>query len=218
MGDDLSCRQAQCGVNFNLEGQGQSPPKTIGILTKVFYTYGPNLLILAWTGDELSLGQARDYHTHGQTNGRAYRQMQATTINGGQNWPWVKRGFSLYAGLPHLAPKCGSSNFLKHTHYTSLLIRKWVLKSFLVLVKHGRTQKNSHRTNYIAETLKWQCPFCWNENYLLLLNNRALQQRDNQLLWCHKNHVHIQRKQADIPTKLRWVTPWKHNHGTTIII
>ena len=24
-------------------------PKTIGILTKVFYTYGPNLVILAWT-------------------------------------------------------------------------------------------------------------------------------------------------------------------------
>ena len=31
--------------------------KTIGILTKVFYTYGPNLVILAWTGDELSRGQ-----------------------------------------------------------------------------------------------------------------------------------------------------------------
>ena len=40
--------QAQTGVNFDfevkfdLEGQGQSTPKTIGILTKVFYTYGPN--------------------------------------------------------------------------------------------------------------------------------------------------------------------------------
>ena len=41
------------GVQFDLEGQGQSPPKTIGILTKVFYTYCPNLVILAWTGDEL---------------------------------------------------------------------------------------------------------------------------------------------------------------------
>ena len=34
-------------VKFDLEGQGQSPPKTIGILTKVFYTYGANLVILA---------------------------------------------------------------------------------------------------------------------------------------------------------------------------
>ena len=55
--------QAQNGVNFDfevtfdLEDQGQSPPKTIGILTKAFYTYDPNLVILAWTGDELSCGQ-----------------------------------------------------------------------------------------------------------------------------------------------------------------
>ena len=62
-GDELSHGQAQNGVNFDfevkfdLEGQGQSPPKTIGILTKVFYTYGPNLVILAWMGDELSHGQ-----------------------------------------------------------------------------------------------------------------------------------------------------------------
>ena len=57
--DELSRGQAQNGVNFDfevtfdLEGQGQSPPKTIGILNKVFYTNGPNLVILAWMGDEL---------------------------------------------------------------------------------------------------------------------------------------------------------------------
>ena len=45
--------QAQTGVNFDvevkfdLEGQGQSHPKTIGIVNKVFHTYGPNLVILA---------------------------------------------------------------------------------------------------------------------------------------------------------------------------
>ena len=38
---------------FYLEGQGQSPPKTIEIWTKVFYIYGPNLVILAETGHEL---------------------------------------------------------------------------------------------------------------------------------------------------------------------
>ena len=73
-GDELSRRQAQNGVNFDfevkfdLEGQGQSPPKTIGILTKVFYIYGPNLVILAETGHELSRGQARDWHTDGHTH------------------------------------------------------------------------------------------------------------------------------------------------------
>ena len=94
-GDELSCRQAQNGVTFDFEvkfdlkGQGQSPPKTIGILTKVFYTYGPNLVILGWTGDELSRGQASDYRTHGRTGGRTHRQTQATTIPEGQNWPRV---------------------------------------------------------------------------------------------------------------------------------
>ena len=63
MANELLRRQAQNGVNFDfevkvdLEGHGQSPHKTIGILNKVFYTYGPNLVILAWTGDELSCGQ-----------------------------------------------------------------------------------------------------------------------------------------------------------------
>ena len=86
-GDELSREQAQNGVNFgfevkfDLECQGQSPPKTIGILTKVFYTYGPNLVILAWTGDELSRGQ-----TWWRTDGRT----QATTIPEGQYWPQVK--------------------------------------------------------------------------------------------------------------------------------
>ena len=89
--DELSREQAQNGVNFDfevkfyLEGQGQSPPKTIGILTKVFYTYGPNLVIIAWTGDELSRGQTW-WRTDWRTDGRT----QATTIPEGQYWPRVK--------------------------------------------------------------------------------------------------------------------------------
>ena len=51
--NELSHGQAQNGVNFDfegkfdLEGKGQSPLKTIGILTKVFYTCVSNLVILA---------------------------------------------------------------------------------------------------------------------------------------------------------------------------
>ena len=67
--DELLHGQAHNGVNFDfevkfdlegqspLEGQGQSPPKTIEILNKVFYIYGPNLMILAWMGEELLRGQ-----------------------------------------------------------------------------------------------------------------------------------------------------------------
>ena len=86
-GDELSCWQAQNGVTFDfevkfdLEGQSQSPPKTIRILTKVFYTYGPNLVILAWTGDELSRGQASAYRTHRRTDGRTHRQTDAGNDN-----------------------------------------------------------------------------------------------------------------------------------------
>ena len=80
MGDELSLGQAQNEVNFDfegkfdLEGKGQSPPKIIGILTKVFYTCVSNLVILAWTGLELSRGQASDWHTDWQTHRRWRRQ------------------------------------------------------------------------------------------------------------------------------------------------
>ena len=81
-GDELSLGQAQNGVNFDfevkfdLEGQGQSPPKTIEILTKVFYIYGPNLVILAETGHELSRGQAKSWRTHTDTHTDRRRQRQ----------------------------------------------------------------------------------------------------------------------------------------------
>ena len=83
-GDKLSHGQAQNGANFDfegkfdLEGKGQSPLKTIGILTKVFYTCVSNLVILAWTGLDK---QVIDTQTDTQT--------QATTIPEGQNWPRV---------------------------------------------------------------------------------------------------------------------------------
>ena len=72
-GDELSHGQAQNRVNFDFEVkfdlkcQGPSPPKTKGILTMVFYTFGPDLAILAWTGPELSRGQATDWRTDTHT-------------------------------------------------------------------------------------------------------------------------------------------------------
>ena len=74
IGGELWFGQAQNGVNFefgvkfDLEGQGQLPPKTIGNLTKVFCFSGPNLVILAWTGHELPSGQASDWYTHTHTH------------------------------------------------------------------------------------------------------------------------------------------------------
>ena len=81
-GDELSCRQAQNGVTFDfevkldLEGQRQWLRKTIEILTKVFNNYGPNLVILAETGHELSHGQAKGWRTRTDTHTDRRRQRQ----------------------------------------------------------------------------------------------------------------------------------------------
>ena len=47
-------------IKLDLTYRARSAPQIIGILTKVFCTFGPNLVILAWTGDELSRGQAQN--------------------------------------------------------------------------------------------------------------------------------------------------------------
>ena len=57
-------------VKFKLKSQDQSPPKTRLILTKVFYIYGPNLVILAWLDDKLLRGQASGYCIHGRADSR----------------------------------------------------------------------------------------------------------------------------------------------------
>ena len=101
--DELSREQAQNGVNFDfevkfdLEGQGQSPPKTIGILTKVFYTYGPNLVILAWTGDELSRGQTWWRTDAGNDNTR--RPILAS----GKNRSYIVINMSTHWYLEHIS-------------------------------------------------------------------------------------------------------------------
>ena len=77
---------------IDLEGQGQSLPKTIEILTEIC-TSGPNLVVLAWTGDELSCRQAhvwdtnRDTDTH--THGHRHTDSD-NTMPEGQNWPRVR--------------------------------------------------------------------------------------------------------------------------------
>ena len=95
--------QAQNGVNldfqvqFDLEDHRQSPHKTIGILIKVFYISDQNLVILAWTVDELSHGQAHDWRTHRHTH--IHTHTQATTIPEGQNWPRVKMRLMNYLNV-----------------------------------------------------------------------------------------------------------------------
>ena len=97
MGGESWCGQAQYGVNldfqvkFDLEGQGPSVHKTIGTLTKAFCIFGPNLVILAWTGPELSCGQASDWHTDRQTD----RHTHTDAGNNNTRWPKLASGKKL---------------------------------------------------------------------------------------------------------------------------
>ena len=87
MGDELWCGQTQNGVNldfdliFHIEGQSRSLHKTIGTLTKLFCTFGPNLVILAWTGTELSRGQTIDRHTDWHTHTDTHTHTDAGNDN-----------------------------------------------------------------------------------------------------------------------------------------
>ena len=80
--DKLKMGKFGFDLKFDLEGQGRSLHKTIGTLNKLFCTFASNLVILAWTGPELSHGQASDWYRLTQT--------QAMTIPEGQNWPCVE--------------------------------------------------------------------------------------------------------------------------------
>ena len=126
-GDELSCWQTQNGVNFyfevkfNLEGQGQWAPKTIGNLTKVLYTYGHNLEILAWTGYELLRGQASAYLTHRRTDTQTDRRRQG-------QYPKVKNG--LGKNIPSIL---GIFNCLGNC-----LKSEWLFQHFIIWVGFGQ--------------------------------------------------------------------------------
>ena len=89
--------QAKNGVNFDfqvqfdLEDHRQSPHKTIGILIKVFYISDPNLVILAWTADELLHGQADDWRTdtHTHTHAGNDNTRRPKLASGNNNIIWI---------------------------------------------------------------------------------------------------------------------------------
>ena len=74
-------------VKFDLEGQSQSAPKRKGTSTKLFCTFCPNFVVLAWTRDDLWRGQARGWrtHTHRQTDA-GNDNTQRPILSSGKNW------------------------------------------------------------------------------------------------------------------------------------
>ena len=96
-------------VKFDLEGQGQSTPQTIPSLTKVFCTFGPNLVILTWTSDKLSRWQAHDWRTDGRTDGRTDRQRDGQTKN------WLVEVYEWHKNIQkHSKTFKMSLNWVKH--------------------------------------------------------------------------------------------------------
>ena len=75
---------------FDLEGKGQSPPKLLGPSPRSF----TSMVILAWTGLELSRGQASDWHTDGQTDAG----------NDNTRWPYWPRVKNGYFFLNYIFP------------------------------------------------------------------------------------------------------------------
>ena len=132
--------QAQNGVNlafqvkFDLEGQGQSPPKTIGTLTKLFCTFCPNLVVLAWTRRDLWHGQARGWRTHTQTDTHTDRQTQATTIPEGQNWPWVKNYRERFTG--HDLSCVNSLHIFNDVNHIHIPVKYGMSKPCCIVSKH----------------------------------------------------------------------------------
>ena len=131
MGSELWSGQAQNWVNsdfevkFDLEGQGQLPPKTIGTLTKVFCIFGPNLAILAWTGPELSPGQASDWHTDRQTDTHTHTHTDAGNDN--------TRKPKLASGK-NASDHCCDQFFSSCFNYTS---SKWLIFQIEINKKHN---------------------------------------------------------------------------------
>ena len=115
MVDELWGGQAQNGITFDfdlkfdLESQGWLPLKTKGTLTKVFCIFGPNLVILAWTSVRvIARTNLNECWVIARTNLVTDGRTGATTIPGGQNWPWVKTisSTSTQGGYQYLFSAC----------------------------------------------------------------------------------------------------------------
>ena len=112
---------------LNLTCHAQSTPKTTGILTKVFSPSGPNLVALAWTGDELSREQAQ--------NGVNFDFEVKFDLEGqGQSPP--KTNSDLNQGILHLWSKFGDPS-----------LNGWWVIARTNLVTDGRRQRQYPKAN-----------------------------------------------------------------------
>ena len=113
-------------IENEIEDQDQSMPKLIGILTQVFCTFSPNLVILAWTGDELSCRQAQ--------NGVTFDFEVEFDLEGQSQSP-PQNNSDINQGLLHLWSKFGDPS----------LNGWWVIARTSKWLPHTRTDGRTHR-------------------------------------------------------------------------
>ena len=113
-------------IENEIEDQDQAIPKLIGILTQVFCTFGPNLVILAWTGNELSCRQAQ--------NGVTF-DFEVKFDFEGQSQSPPQNNRNLNQGLLHLWSKFGDPS----------LNGWWVIARTSKRLPHTRTDGRTHR-------------------------------------------------------------------------
>ena len=118
-------------IENEIEDQDQSIPKLMGgILTQVFRTFGPNLVILAWTGDELSYRQAQngvkfDFEVKFDLEGQGQSPQKNTDLNQGLLHLWSKFGVPTLNGWWVIARTTGGwlthTDTHRHTQATTIL-------------------------------------------------------------------------------------------------
>ena len=137
IGDELWCSQAQNWVNldfqfkFNLEDHGQSLHKTIRILSKVFYTSDPNLVILAWmdhNGSRLIVETSKQFRQRDTHTCRQRQYPKAKTSLGQKvkilrmlvifKWTFGNRRHGHGHTFSIIGPLCGESTWGRWIHHT----------------------------------------------------------------------------------------------------
>ena len=140
-------------VKFDLEGQGQLPPKTMGTLTKVFYTYGPNLVIhlsmngwgvIARTSIWLPHTQTHKQTDAGNDNTRRPKLASGKYSGGpGEEWRWGHTVCRKYRarrwGAGHTHAHFGSTLktvFLGMGITIIKIKRSWDCRIFIIGISH----------------------------------------------------------------------------------
>ena len=130
-------------VKLDLQGQGQ---------------FGPNLVILTWTGHKLSCRQLCDRLTHRWMDG--HTKTQAMTIPKSHNWPHIK--ITWKEKSIHNQPLICMNYANNHTKWDFKIILCYLVKNLCVPVNMASFKiRNSSQYLFYDETAFWPSNSRW---------------------------------------------------------